>query len=204
MPGPLSQQIDRVTTGFINTVNDALPGQSVSSGTGAARYTGQLGSRLALGPDDIRSSPAGTLFGGVYQYVQLAAGSTAIVAGMLLWWDLSVAENLYRVTAVEPTAGGCFAGIALNVITPGNFGFIQTDGRATVKFRATVAGTKAIGAVVIMALAGAGVDNALADTATDATSVSATILKKVIGQAETAPADATSSVIRLWKRDWHI
>jgi hypothetical protein len=205
MPGPLTSQIGRVTTGLLNTVNDAIPAQTTSSGTGATRYGGQLGQRIALGPDEVKFDPTiGNLYGGVYQYVRVAAASTALLRGMILFWDPSVAENLYQVTAVEPTGVSLIAGICLNVITPGNYGFIQIAGRATVKFRAALTKVAAVGDLVLAAAAGAGADNATADVLADATGLTSVQVRHLVGIAEEAPTNGGLKIVRLRANDWHI
>lgn len=205
MPAPFTQQIGRVTTGLLNTVNDASPGQPIASPTGANRYQGQLGMRVALGPDEVRFDPAiGNLFGGVYQYVRVAAASTALLRGRLLFWDTSVAENLYQVTAVEPTGVSLIAGVALNVITPGNFGWIQIAGRATCLFRAALTKVAAIGDLVLAAAAGAGADNATCDVLADATALTSVQMRHLVGVAEEAPTNGGLKIVRLKANDWHI
>lgn len=205
MPGPMTSQIGRITTGLLNTVNDVLPAQSVSSGTGALRYTGQLGQRIALGPDEVKFSAAiGSLYGGVYQYVRVAAASTALLRGRLLFWDTSVAENLYQVTAVEPTGVSLIAGVALNVITPGNYGFIQIAGRATCLFRAALTKVAAVGDLVLAAAAGAGADNATCDVLADATNLTSVQMRHLVGVAEEAPTNGGLKIVRLKSPDWHI
>lgn len=205
MPGPLTSQIGRVTTGLLNTVNDAIPAQTTSSGTGATRYGGQLGQRIALGPDDVKFSAAiGNLYGGVYQYVRLAAASGAVARGQLLFWDTSVAENLYQVTVVEPTGVSLIAGVCLNVITPGNYGFIQIAGRATCLFRAALTKVAAVGDLVLAAAAGAGADNATCDVIADATGLTSVQARHIVGIAEEAPTNGGLKIVRLKMTDWHI
>jgi hypothetical protein len=205
MPGPFTSQIGKVTTGLLNTVNDALPAQIVSSGTGLARYSGQLGQRVALGPDEVKfSSAIGTLYGGVYQYVRIAAASTALLRGRLLFWDTSVSENLYQVTAVEPTGVSLIAGVALNVITPGNYGWIQVAGRATCLFRAALTKAAAVGDLVLAAAQGAGADNATCDVLADATGLTSVQMRHLVGVAEEAPTNGGLKIVRLRANDWHI
>jgi hypothetical protein len=206
MPSGIAQQIDRVTTGLLNTVNDALPGQSVSSGTGAARYSGQLGARLVLGPDEVKfDSSIGTLFGGIYQYVRFAAGAVAVPArGKLCFWDTSVAEDLYQVTCDEgglTQGANLVAGVVLNAVTAGNYGFIQVAGKVGIKFRAVLTGVTAAGVPVFAAGAGAGADVATADVLgsganpTFAQMVSA--FPRFLGVAEAIPVAGAISTVSL-------
>ncbi len=201
-----SGQIIRVTTGLLNTVNDSLPGQVVSSGTGASKYQGQLGQRIELGPDLVKfDSTIGTLLGGEYQYVRFASGMTATPArGLLAFWDTSVAEDLYQVTMDEGglTQGANLnAGVVLNVVTKGNYGFIQVQGRASVKFRAVLTGTAATGVPVFAAGAGAGADVATADVL--GTGANPTFTQTVsqearfLGIAEAIPVAGGISIVQL-------
>lgn len=206
MPDNLLQQITEITTGKMNTVNDPVVGSTVGGPLGGSMRGGVLGNRVCLGPDNIKfDSVIGTLYGGIYQYVRFASGAAAAAArGLLAFWDTSVGENLYQVTMDEPAGVSLIAGIVLNAVSKGNYGWIQIVGRASVQFRATIGGTKAVGAVVAAAAQGAGADVATADTLTDASNVTAMLLKRVLGIAETLPADGAISIVRLKNFDLHI
>lgn len=165
----MQSQIMRVT-GPMNTINDEVIGgagtflNSTSSAVG-----GQLGKYLDL--DDSMlffDSAVGTLYGGRYQYVQLSAASTEPALGQLVFWDIAVASNLYRVTTLESGSvpGAQFrAGIVINPDwTPGYYSLIQTIGIVDVKFRAALSSAPGgVGAAAYAAGAGAGADNGLAD-----------------------------------------
>src|SRR6059058_877548 len=105
MPANLVSQIVRTTTVLLNDVNDSVIGDSSTAGTGASQFLGQLGQRIALGPDEIRyDSAIGTLYGGVYQYVRFGATEAVTPAlGLIAFWDGAVADDLYQVTTTEPT-----------------------------------------------------------------------------------------------------
>jgi len=162
--------------------------------------SGQLGVNLVLSTDDARklSSPSvGTLFGGTYKLIRLAAGAaTASARGMLAFWDTSVGDNLYQVTNNETSNGGVvlIAGVFLNTITQGNYGWIQVAGKASCKCRATVtAATR----YIIWAGAGAGADNALVDgLATGATFATAQ-LNNFIGIGEAVAANGATIAVDL-------
>lgn len=196
MPSNLISQIVRESNAKLNLVNDPTPGQSVASGTGAAQYAGLLGSRVALGPKEIRFDAAtGTLFGGIYMYVQAKAGSTANAArGTLAFWDVTATESLYVVTPdAKPTAAipTLIAGVWLNAVTAGNYGWIQVAGRASVLFDTAVTAAAAgnwVTAKVSPTTAGSADVGAAAGVVT---------LAAYLGVAETLPAVSTISVVQL-------
>ena len=113
------------------------------------------------------SSAVGTVFGGRFRYVKLASGATAVVRGQIVFWDISVADNLYQVTTSEAgsTPGAELrAGIVLNPNWgAGKYSFIQDCGPTYIKFRGTLTGTPNVGVACYCAAAGAGTDNGLAD-----------------------------------------
>lgn len=131
--------------GFLNSVNDPVVGQTV---TGGQSYAGQLGAVMVLNAAEALklTNTSGTLtalYGGKYQYVQfLSTQSGTTVAGGPMYW--SDADN-FVVTADVPTNGAGFAGIALNVVTKGNYGFIQVAGKAILHVAAVTKATPAIG-----------------------------------------------------------
>ena len=155
----VSNQSPRITTGFLNTVNDPAPGVPVStaqiSGSIVQPYGGQLGGKLYLSADDAKklsSSDVGTLYGGVYMYVRLSASAVAAnaIRGRIVVWDLTAAEDQYQVTTdlTQNESYPLYAGVALNppatttagqtgqpqnTLTPGNYGFIQIAGKSTMQ-----------------------------------------------------------------------
>jgi len=150
-----------VSTGLLNTVNDAVIGGAATGASGSSKFGGQLGKELWVNSEQIAqmfSSTIGTLYAGAYQYVKVAASQTLVV-GDLLYWDQSVASNTFVVTKSATTTTAnyqSFAGFCINVITAGNYGFIQTAGIATGKYVASITGTKQTGAQVMGSVATAG------------------------------------------------
>lgn len=205
MPTGVSSQILRLTDARLNKVNDSLIGQPVNAGTGANRYAGQLGQEIILGPDEIRfDSVTGTLYGGIYKYVRFASGATASPAvGLIAFWDISVAEDLYQVTNDESGTPGAnlIAGITINAVTKGNYGFIQVAGKATVQFRTTLTSVAGIGSGVVAAGAGAGADVATADVLEGAGNPTfaqmSNFSKRWLGVAETAPTNGGLKIVNL-------
>lgn len=168
-----SSQIIRVTAGSINAVNDSVIGGGSTGASGSSKYAGQLGQPVWLADNQlVFTSSIGTVYGGRFRYVRLAAAASAVVVGQIVFWDISVADNLYQVTTSEAgstTGAQLRAGIVLNNSwTAGNYSFIQDVGPVYTKFRTTLTGAGAVGIGVYCAAAGAGVDNGLADVISSA------------------------------------
>lgn len=145
--------IVRVSTGLINTVNDALPGGgggNIGPQTGLA--PGQLGKWLDLDANDlIYNSALGNVYPGRFLYVQLAVDSLVPIAGQLLYRDNRVAwTTFYRLTTDEALSSAdasiFIAGVNLNpALTPGNYTFIQIMGDADLMCVASLSNAGAIG-----------------------------------------------------------
>ncbi len=189
--------IIRISTGRLNTVNDALIGGVSGGAAGFSKYAGQLGKTVWFNSDQIGNmfdATVGTLFMGRYRYVRMRTAdddSPAVAVGQILYWDTVVAnwELAYQVTRDSNLSsvdeGMMIAGIYLGGFLGGNYGFIQDLGEATVRFRASLTAAGAIGSRVYDAGAGAGVDEGLADVlTTDSTSVANA---RYLGVAVTAP-----------------
>lgn len=165
--------IQRLASGYINQVNDSLPGGGGGNiGPQVGLAPGQLGKILELDDSElIYNSAIGTVYGGGFRYVQLSSDSTANPAvGQIVFWNpiASSADNLYVVTTLESgTTPGAQqpAGIVLSSTWGvSNYSFIQCWGPTFAKFRATLTHAPAgIGEAVYCAAAGAGADNGLAD-----------------------------------------
>ena len=151
--------IIRVSTGLLNTVNDTVIGNS-SGISGLSKFGGQLGKALWVDSSQIAlmfSSTIGTLYAGLYRYVRLKANSALPVRGQTVFWDDAAGIGLYQVTALETITtyvGASKAGIYIGGMGVGNYGFIQVAGIATIKYVASIAGTKAIGRPVSLSQAG--------------------------------------------------
>ncbi len=166
--------IQRLASGYINQVNDTLPGGGGGNiGPQVGLAPGQLGKILELDDSELLyNSTIGTVYGGGFRYVQLATGSTANpVPGQIVFWNpiATSADNLFAVTTLEtPTVPGAqnAAGIVLSSTWGvGNYSFIQCWGPTFVKFITTLSAAPAgIGDAVYAAAMGAGVDNGFADT----------------------------------------
>lgn len=167
-----NSNIARISAGSLNKVNDAAIGQiTASQGPRASRFASQLGQGLWFDDSTVPfDSTMGTLYGGHYRYVRLAAAATApAYVGQILFWDTigNAADNLYQVTTSEAGSTDTavlIAGICLNTgWSVGNYSWIQDLGPCYVKFRGTLTATGAPGSRVFAAAAGAGADLGLAD-----------------------------------------
>jgi len=198
MPNNVTQNINRSPSTF-NTVNDLYPGgqQSLS---GANIYAAQLGSRVWLdgNPGGVRySSTIGTLYGGCFQYVKLyASASAAVTVGRPAVWAYDQSTTCFETYTVTTDGNsalrtGRVAGIFLNVITAGYYGWIQTKGKVNVKFT-TLTGTPADGDLVYV-----DASSGLALSANDGVTITTTILKAWIGTALGAPTSAGTSLVLL-------
>ena len=191
-------QIIRITTGFLNTVDDEAAGGPVS-GVGESQYQGQLGGELFLTAAQAAKrsdTSVGTLFAGVYRYIRTKAGSTLTPArGIIAFWDVATAGLTDSVVTPDlPTGTSLIAGIYLNAITkttPGNFGFIQTSGIASVAGVASFAETPAVGDLVIAST------GALMDNLAGAVDIDPLEVQAIIGVAEEVPADGTITRVLL-------
>jgi hypothetical protein len=97
-------------------------------------YPGMLGGRVTVKQPGPPGSPGAEAFRfKTYQLVQTDSSmTTAPYLGAVAWWS---DKTKYLVTTNPATLGrGRIAGIFQNAITPGNYGCIQTQGPATVKF----------------------------------------------------------------------
>lgn len=187
-------------SGPMNQINDVMIGTTGSPNGGPVRshYSGQLGKWAPFDDETVTYVPSvGTLYGGEYQYVRLASGATALVAGQVVFWDPTVPPSAFQVTTAQtgstPVAT-LIAGVALNPgWTPGNLSLIQISGLAYLKFRATLTVAGAVGSPVYIANSG-GADLGLADVlTTDATSAANA---NFLGKAYDAPTNG--GLARVW------
>ena len=190
----------------INNVNVATLGEvnALFAGLGLnLNYGSQddLGKRIVIADADAASwslSSVGTLFGGVYQLVQLSSAATTAnaVKGCAAFTQdgtSNAGSQGYVVTdEAHADALGLIAGVFLNTITPGNFGFIQVHGKATVKYNAAVTDTT-VGDVVIVKGAGDGTFDALAA----ATAVTDVVMAKYIALAIQAPVAGALKTVQM-------
>lgn len=190
--------INNVNVGTLGEVNAMFAALGLAINYGSQD---DLGKRICIADADAASwslSSVGTLFGGVYQLVQLSSAATTAnaVRGCAAFTQDGVSNagsQGYVVTdESHADAVGLIGGVFLNTITPGNFGFIQVHGKATVKYNAAVTDTT-VGDVVIVKGAGDGTFDALAA----ATAVTDVVMAKFVGLAIQAPVAANLKTIQM-------
>ncbi len=181
--------INVATLGELNLIMQAA-GATIPYGA-----QGDLGKVGAFTDAEIKNytyAANGTLYGGLYQLVNVDSAATAasVATGTLAYLKHS-GRSTYSVTDVaHADATGMVAGVFLNAIAPGNYGAIFVgSGLVNVAFKTGLTnGTPAIGDNVVGGVAGGFVDDAAAGT------VAPTGL--FIGRAAlTVPASATTSPI---------
>jgi hypothetical protein len=204
--GMLTKQNDFLSFKYLNDVNDTVAGGVPVSGlpSGAPQpFSSQSipGDRIVL--DDATaaalSDPAiGTLFGGVYMYVgTLAAPTQAPVRGRIAFWRSNElpggATQAYTCTSdANPTTAipSYIAGVFINAVTSGNWGWIQVAGTASVAFDSAL--TASAQGIPVSAKVSA----SLASTADAGVALTITTLAFQLGVAIGSPISSTiSSVI---------
>ena len=210
--GNLTQQIDRMSSGFFNHTGDPSPGQPLTSpsGTIVIPYDGQQGNLYAVSQypygaqveaTRVADSAIGTLYGGVYGYYQHLLTSTGanILGGILFWQDILKGIVTPDVTL---STQGLIAGISLAVTVKGYWNFIQTQGVASVLFKSSITkATPAIGDLVIVDQGG-GTPTARGDVLADATNLTSPIAKSIIGVAIDVPVGGAASRVLLRTGAW--
>lgn len=169
MKGYGFKQADQLTARFLNDVNDTAAGGalvSLPAGVQSAQVVAtQTGDAIIM--DDataaaLSDTTVGTLFGGIYMYVGTFSGAVASPArGTAAFFraaDLpSATTGLYQVSSdAQPTTAipTLFAGVFINAITKGNFGWIQLAGVASCLFDSAIT-TSAVGNPVAVKISAA-------------------------------------------------
>jgi hypothetical protein len=143
--------VNNVNVPIVGQVNGIFAGIGGLPGTPVYGSQGDTGKIICLSDAEAAAFSFltnGTLFGGLYQLVQLDTAATSAnalvgMAAFLLDTAAGGAENSgsqgYVVTdQAHAIATTHCVGVFLNTITPGNFGFIQVAGKATVQYTAAV------------------------------------------------------------------
>jgi hypothetical protein len=186
--------IVHLSTPFLNTIDDAFTGGGADA---TQNYPGQLLKTKRMTTAQaaaLSKTTIGTLFAGVYQYVNFLLGSTqAAVRGQACFWKTAADYTNGIVTSDGGvTLEGRFAGVFLSVITKGNSGWIQVEGMASCAFRAAVGDTTDGNAVRITTTTFT--FDSVADATANATYGTA---KGVVGTAMEAAANSTVSRVLL-------
>lgn len=185
------------TLGEINVIMNAL-GVSIAYGS-----QGDLGKRFCFTESEIATytnSTVGTLYGGMYVPVQVDTGATGanIYVGAAAYiLDTATggatgsgAQGYVVTDSAHAISTGLFAGVFLNAITPGNYGFICVAGKVNVKYTATVTSTS-LASSVVTGGATAGSFDAIVAAITGIT------LPTYVGEPIVAPANAGLSAVQL-------
>lgn len=182
---------------LLNDINTPDVESTFTSPTGSpGRFEGFLGVIITMDNDDAYKhsdiTNIGTLYHGRYQCIQLISTSAASLRGQAAFWPTAslsaqLAPSRYQVTA--SVTNGQQAGVFINALTPGNYGWIQLDGLCTVQWAGTLtAGTPAVGDLVYVSTATG--QTSCFDVPENTTMTDA-ILKRLVGLVEgTPPSEA--------------
>lgn len=187
----------RVTGGFLNAVNDAAIGGGPADALGQGLADGQLGVIVGYDRDQISrayDNSVGVLYAGLYQYVKFLSSSTASNArGQIVFW--SDFDDYVVTPDATAATEGWIAGITLNAVTKGRYGWIQVGGLATVLYRAAV--TDTTNGDLVFQLTTTNTADALADATGTFISGGAKGLKSLLGIAVEAPANGALKLVQL-------
>lgn len=200
-----TNQSPKLPSGFLNLgTGDPAPGLPVSttgvSGSIIQPYLGQVGAKLSLDTVEAAqlSGPgAATLFAGVYMYVQFLSTSVASNAvGQLVFWS---AAATYVVTPDVTAATASFvAGVTLNAVAKGNFGWIQIAGRASVKAKAALTKAGLAGDIAVVDdVTPSGTFDVKADATAVVFGTAGANLKSIIGNLDNNAANGAISQINM-------
>ena len=184
--------------GFLNGCNSTSPfGAADAYGTNyPTGTTNRKVIELSFGEAQQLQAPSPSieqLYEGLYQWVQVDSGATQseVNTGLAAFYKINTANNNVNAiaTVTSETAGGSsnlFAGVFLNPITIGNFGFIFSGrGRVNVTYKSSLGTSGSIGNTVVFGGGGGTFDGG------SATSV---VAKTVGVQVVAATANGTSPV----------
>ena len=208
-------QIQAVTTYLaLNACNDTSPSGVTDRTTGQTIYLPDLDLGVYF---DVTNREAllnqyatnGNLYAGRYRRVLVDSGATAanVKTGTIgLMPSLAAiqvdgggvslpTENI--VTSYDQALGtGLRPVVFLNAITPGNYGFVQELGIATVLGKASLTATATIGDVIIFGASG------LVDDPTQSTSLTYALWKQILGQAIDLPK--ANGLFRVQLQNWPV
>jgi hypothetical protein len=208
--GMLTKQGDFLSFRFLNDVNDATSGGvtvSLPAGVPSAQVSQTIpGDRVVM--DDATAlansdTTVGTLYGGVYMYVGTLSTSTNNPArGQLAYWASAQLPNgasvAYTATAdPQPSASvpTYIAGVFINAVTKGNFGWVQVTGTASGLFDNTLTATNAGLWVSAKVSPSAGTPASMDCGA----AVGTTTLSALLGTAVGSPTASNISAVLLWR-----
>ena len=194
--GMLTKQADFLTAKYLNDVNDAASGGvivSLPTGVQSPAVSQTIpGDRIVL--DDatalaLSDTTIGTLYGGIYMYVQAKTTTLAIALGGIAFWkqaDVGTAYIVYGDALPAAATPSFIAGIFINAITSGNYGWVQIAGVASVLFAAAITATT-VGSLVTAKVSATGAENG-------ATVTQETVASQIGVSIQTAAAATVSQV----------
>ena len=200
--GMLTKQADFLTAKYLNDVNDSVAGGvvvSVPSGAPTPAVSQTLpGDRIVL--DDatalaLSDTSVGTLYGGVYMYVQASVTTRAIVRGGIAFFkaaDIGSAYTVYSDAQPSTTVPSYVAGIFINALTTAYYGWIQVAGAASVLFDSAALTAIAAGNWVSVK-----VSATLASTADVGAVAGVVTIAALLGVAVGIPVSSTVSTVML-------
>ena len=200
--GMLTKQADQLSARFLNDVNDLVVGGapvSVPAGAPSAAISAtQPGDRIVL--DDatakaLSDTGVGTLYGGVYMYVQYKTTTRPAAVGGIAFFKAADIGSAYTVYGdAQPTTAipTYIAGIFINVPTANYYCWIQVAGAASVLFdQGTLTNVQA-GYMV-----SAKISATLASTADVGATAGVAVTPALIGVAVGLPVSSTVSTVML-------
>lgn len=129
-----TQKLNAASSATPSGASDPVTGLPISTGTNSGDFI----ELTAAQAKQLSKTSVGTLFEGVYQRVKLSAtGASNVGLGQALFWnDANDTTDPYPVTntfAASGTAANEYAGTVIDPsTTPGQYCWIQINGRATV------------------------------------------------------------------------
>lgn len=180
----------------LNATNDSQAGGSFFPTAYAPASL--IGSRLFLTHAEaaaLSTTSIGTLYGGIYQYVKFVSAG---VRGQIYSWDVVANTGITDFEVVLPSSlaiEGLLGGIGLCTVTAGNYGWLQVDGLAGVKYRATV--TDKLAGNIVTQLTTTATADAIANSTGSWIGGGALGIKNIIGTAYELPTDGGVNLVML-------
>jgi hypothetical protein len=210
--GWFTKQGDFLTAAYLNDVNDVTVGGQIqyvpTNVTASQGIQTQPGDRIIL--DDATASALsdttiGTLYGGMYMYVQSTYTTQIPVLGAAAFYKAADVGNLAPTSPnttsyvaysdAQPTTAipSYFLGVYINVITKNNYGWIQIGGMATCLFDSALTATAAGNWVSVK------VSSSVASCFDCGAVVGVVTLSALVGTAVGLPATSTASKVSIWR-----
>jgi hypothetical protein len=210
--GWFTKQADFLTAANLNDVNDSVVGgqiQSVPSAVPASQGIQTLpGDRIIL--DDatafaLSDTTIGTLYGGIYMYVQATWTTAAAAFGTAAFYKAADVGNLaptspnttayvvYSDAQPSTTVPSYFAGVFISAPTKNNYCWIQIQGMATCLFDSAVTAAAAGNWVSVK------VSSAVASCFDVGAAVGVVTLSALVGTAVGLPVISTASKVSIWR-----